>query len=136
MLNGVICSKLQALERHLGELKSLGEVSATTLAGDWRIRGAVERNLQVLTEIVIDVCQRILALAGQSPATTGADAVRRCAELGALGTAEAYRRMVQFRNFIVHRYEQVNVDILADILKNHLGEFDRFRQEIQAYVSH
>ena len=42
--------------------------------------------------------------------------------------------MVQFRNFIVHRYDRVEVDILAEMVNLHLSDFERFRGEVMAYV--
>ena len=135
MINGVVIQKLQSLDVVLTELRSLGEISVSQLNDDWRVRRAVERDLQVLVEIAIDVCQRLLSLSGQTPATSGADAIARCVQLGVLSNAEVYRRMVQFRNFIVHRYEQVDVAILVDVVNTHLRDFDRFRTEVLAYVS-
>ena len=60
-----------------------------------------------------------------SPAATGVEAVERCVKLGALASVEPYRKMIQFRNFVVHRYERVDVAILVDIVNNRLGDFDR-----------
>jgi len=133
MFNGVVVRKLQAIDVTLNELKSLGEVTAAELSGDWRTRRAVERELQVLVEVVVDVCQRIVSLAGQTPAATGADAVERCVQLGAISDDENYRRMVQFRNFVVHRYESIDVEILADVVNNRLGDFAKFRDEVLRY---
>ena len=132
--NGVVLQKLQRLDEALNELGSLGAVTVEQLAADWRTRRAVERDLQVLVEIVIDVCQRLISLAGQTPASTGAEAVARCIQLGALADYEPYRLMVQFRNFIVHRYDHVDVGILAEMVNLHLGDFERFRAEVMAYV--
>ena len=87
MINGVVLQKLQTLDETLTELRSLGQISVTQLNNDWRTRRAVEGDLQVLVEIVIDVCQRLISLAGQTPATTGADAVERCIQLGACSLA-------------------------------------------------
>ena len=84
MLNGIVAQKLQSLDRVLTELRSLGQIDIADLNNDWRTRRAVERDLQVLVEIVIDICQRLISLAGQSPATTGVDAVERCIQLGIL----------------------------------------------------
>lgn len=134
MINGVILQELQSLDEVLSELRSLGAVSVAQLNQDWLVRRAVERDLQVLVEIVIDVCQRLISLAGQTPATTGADAVERCVQLGALSQFDAYRNMVQFRNFIVHRYDRVDVSVLAEMVNRHLADFDRFRSEVLAYV--
>lgn len=134
MKNGVILRKLETLDAILAELSSLGPIRPSQLDADWRTRRAIERDLQVLVEIVIDVCQRMIGLAGRAPATSGAEAVQRCIDMGVLSDYEDYRRMVQFRNFIVHRYEAVDVAILADMVNRRLGDFERFRSEVLVYV--
>jgi uncharacterized protein YutE (UPF0331/DUF86 family) len=134
MINGVVLQKLQTLDETLTEVQSLGQVNVALLNSDWRTRRAVERDLQVLVEIVIDICQRLISLAGQTPAATGVDAVERCIQLGALSDAEAYRHMVRFRNYIVHRYERVDAAVLVDVVNQRLPDFDQFRTEVLAYV--
>jgi uncharacterized protein YutE (UPF0331/DUF86 family) len=134
MVNGVIAQKLQALDRVLAELRSLGVVSATQLRADWQQQRAIERNLQVLVEVVIDVCQRLVMITGQSPATSAADAIERCIQMGALMPDENYTRMVRLRNFLVHRDDHVDPDILANMVNRHLGDFEKFRDEVLAYV--
>jgi len=134
MLNGVILQKLQSLDETILELQSLGSVSARELLQDWRTRRAVERDLQVLVEVVIDICQRVIALSGQTPATTGGDAVERCIAMGVISDCDSYRQMVRFRNFIVHRYERVDVEILVEMVNRHLEDFVQFRREILVYA--
>ena len=134
MINGVILNKLQSLDGALNELKSLGRVEAADIEGDWRTRRAVERNLQVLVEIVIDVSQCLISLQGQTPVATGVDAIEKCVELGVLSQSQPYGRMVQFRKFIVHRYEQVEVAYLVSMLTEHLDDFEQCRTEIMARV--
>lgn len=134
VINGVILEKLQTLDETLDELRSLGKVTAGQLREDWRTRRAVERDLQVLVEVVIDVCQRIISLAKQTPAATSAEAIERCIQLGALSENEAYGKMVQFRNFVVHRYEKIEIEILVQIVNKHLQDFEGFRDEILRYA--
>lgn len=134
MINGVILKKLESLEKILRELESLGQVRVDTLKNDWLTRRAVERDLQVLVEIVLDICQRLLSLADEAPATTGTDAVKRCVELGVLSGVDPFRKMIQFRNFIVRRYEQVDVEILAEMVNNYLKDFRQFKGEVLNYV--
>ncbi len=133
--NGVIGQKLQSLDQILLELGSLETVRANELERDWRTRRAIERNLQILVEIVVDVCQRLVSLSGQSPATTSGDAVKRCIQMGALQDRDAYVKMVQLRNFIVHRYEQVDVGILADMVNRRLKDFELFRSDVMEYLT-
>lgn len=134
MINGVIAQKLQHLDTILTELRSLGCLTVQDLEMDWRTKRAVERSLQILVEIVIDVCQRILSQLGQTPATTGRDAMDRVIAMGILGQLDAYSKMVQFRNFVVHRYEQVDNAILVDMVNRRLVDFESFRNEILAYL--
>lgn len=134
MLNGTIAQKLQALDKALSELRSLGTVSAKDLHANWQQQRAIERNLQVLVEIVIDICQRLLTFADLSPATTSTDAIDRCIEMGALTPDENYKRMVRLRNFLVYRYEHIDPKVLADMVNTHLGDFEKFRDEILTYV--
>jgi len=134
MLNGIIIQKLQTLDEVLTELRSLGNINAGQLTAEWRTQRAIERDLQVLVEVVIDVCQRLISLAGQTPATMGGDAVERCIQLGALSDDEAYRQMVRFRNFIVHRYDRIEVTVLVDVVNHRLPDFERFKEDVLNYV--
>lgn len=134
MVNGVIAQKLQQLDMVLTELRSLGCLTISDLNKDWRTKRAVERSLQILVEIVIDVCQRILSLLEQTPATTGKHALERIVDLGILRRQDAYTKMVQFRNFIVHRYEKVDNAILVEMVNRKLEDFENFRNEILAYI--
>ena len=134
MINGVVLRKLESLDVVLRELESLGRVSVDLLADDWLTRRAIERDLQVLVEIVLDICQRLISLANEVPATTGSVAVKKCVELGVLSGADPFRKMIQFRNFIVHRYEQVDVGILAGMVNENLEDFKQFKAEVLNYV--
>jgi uncharacterized protein YutE (UPF0331/DUF86 family) len=42
--------------------------------------------------------------------------------------------MVQFRNLIVHRYEQVDNAVLVDMVNRRLPDFEQFRKEVLAYL--
>jgi uncharacterized protein YutE (UPF0331/DUF86 family) len=133
MDNGAIGQKLQTLDEELTRLRSLEKITAARLADEWQTRRAIERSLQILVEIVVDVCQRLMAQAGQTPGRTGRDAIERCVRLGVLSDAAPYHDMVQFRDLIVHRHEQVDVAILADLMQRRLSDFERFRDEVLAY---
>ena len=122
------------MDEILEELRSLGTLTTNGLKDDWLTRRAVERELQVLVEIVIDVCQRIISISGQSPAVTSADAIERCIQLKVLSSYEPYRRMVQYRNFVVHRYEHVDIEILTDLVNNRLIDFIKFKTEVLNYA--
>ncbi|MFA5507044.1 MAG: DUF86 domain-containing protein [Vulcanimicrobiota bacterium] len=133
MINGVISGKLTNLRLRLDELRTLAPLTEERLQ-DWLVARAVERNLQVAVEIVIDVCQRLVSLAGRPPASTSREAIEGCVALGVLSAPEPYRRMVGFRNIVVHRYEFVDQGLLLTLVNDHLGDFERFIEEVMSYV--
>ena len=42
--------------------------------------------------------------------------------------------MVQFPNFVVHRYERVDDEILAVMVNQRLSDFDQFKTDVMDYV--
>lgn len=90
--------------------------------------------MQILVEIVVDVCQRLLSIAGQAPAATSADAIGRCIQLGALSDDDAYRDMAQIRSLFVQRREHIDVDTLVSVVNHRLPDFAGFRDEVLACV--
>ena len=128
--NGVILKKFSVMDDEIARLRRLGDVTAARLDGDHFLKHGIERSLQICVEVVIDVAQRILSLEGRQPAATAFDALTGLEAMGIIASAERYRTMVQFRNFIVHRYERVDSAVLVDILRHHLDELTAFRNEV------
>lgn len=133
-LDGIISAKLEEMDKVLHELSGLGKLTLSQLQDNWQTKRAVERDLQILVEIVIDICQRILSLRDYQVAPTSSEAIQQCQDLGIIEPNQNYRIMVQFRNFVVHRYESVDDAILCDIVNNHLDDIKRFRREVREYV--
>lgn len=129
--NGVIQRKLALLDQQVMRLEGhLRDVSREQFVQNWAMRTISERAIQVCVEIMIDVSERIIALAGAGPTATATEAIDRMVQLNVLQNAEPYRSMVRMRNLIVHGYDEVNPDMLYDVVSGRLGDFRRFRDEI------
>ena len=128
--NGVISAKFSVMENEIARLRGLGTVTSGRLDGDHFLKHGIERSLQICVEIVIDVAQRILSLEGRPAAPTSAEALNSLEAMGIIQSADLYRTMIQFRNFVVHRYERVDSCVLVSILEKHLDDLVRFRTEI------
>jgi len=129
--NGVIQRKLALMDQQVMRLEGhLRDVSREQFVQDWAMRTISERAIQVCVEIMIDIAERIIAFAGAGPTATATEAIDRMVQLNVLQNAEPYKSMVCMRNLIVHGYDEVNPDMLYDVVSGHLGEFRRFRDEI------
>ena len=129
--NGVIENKLRVIEEKLAEIESWKIISLKQLQENSMLRSAAERALQVAIEATIDICERILALHQVAPASTSVDAVYEVIKMGILKHSDDYLDMIRFRNFIVHRYENIDTAIVFAILQKKLGIFRQFVHEIR-----
>jgi len=129
--NGVIQRKLALLDSQVMRLENhLRDVAREQFVQDWAMRMLSERAIQICAEIMIDVAERIIALAGAGPTATAAEAMDRLVQLKVLRNAEPYRSIVRMRNLIVHGYDEINPDVLYDVVSGRLSDFRRFRDEI------
>lgn len=129
--NGIVQRKLALMDQHLVRLETqLQNVTREKFVEDWALRTLTERAIQVCAEIMIDVAERIIAVGGRGPTATAAEAIEMLVQMKVLQGAEPYRSMVRMRNVIVHGYDEVNPEILYDVATGRLGDFRRFRDEI------
>jgi uncharacterized protein YutE (UPF0331/DUF86 family) len=133
-INGVVLRKLEIIDETVSKLRGLGSVTTAKLESDFFLKKGVERALQVCVEAVIDVSHRIISLQAHPPCSTASKALEAIAAIGVLKTADAYKPMVQFRNVVVHRYEEIDNSVLIGILEHHLIDFDQFNAEVRNYA--
>lgn len=129
--NGIIQRKLALLDSQLLKLKEhLGDVSYEEFEASWVLRSMTERALQVSVEIIIDVAERIIAIENAGPAATAAECVEKLVALKVLGSEAPFKRMVGFRNLIVHQYEVVDPELLFELATKRLDDFRLFIKTI------
>jgi uncharacterized protein YutE (UPF0331/DUF86 family) len=129
--NGIVEKKLLFIDEEVSLLESWKITSFAMLQQNTMLQNATERALQVAIEAVIDTCERILALEEQSPASSSADTIKKVQELGIISNNPDYIEMVKFRNFIVHRYEKVDLEIVYAIVRKKLPLFREFIHDIR-----
>lgn len=131
--NGIIDRKLRVIEENIEAIKSWKVESFQQFIESSLLQKATERALQVSIEVMIDISERILALNKLTPANTSVENIQKLENLGVIQSANDYADMIRFRNFIVHRYEKVDVEIIYSIIKNKLTLFEKFVEEIRSY---
>jgi uncharacterized protein YutE (UPF0331/DUF86 family) len=90
--------------------------------------------LQVAIQAALDVASQIVSLRRLGePDTNRAlfDLLHR-AEIIGEPLAEKLYAMVGFRNILVHGYQEVDVAIVEDIVRNHLGDLTAFVDAVRA----
>ncbi|MEA1877627.1 MAG: DUF86 domain-containing protein [Bacteroidota bacterium] len=129
--NGVIENKLRIIEGKVTDIESWNIASYNEFKNNSLVQNAVERALQVAVEAMIDCSERILSQLRVPPAASGSENFDALQKHGIISDAAVYKDMVRFRNFIVHRYEQIDPEIVYSIASRKLNLFAQFVDEIR-----
>lgn len=130
-INGIIEKKLRLLEQKLIEIHDWKIDSYAEFKNSSLKINAVERALTVCVEIIIDVSERILAIKKIPPKNSSIENFRELERLNIIQSFEKYADMIRFRNFVVHRYENIDPQILFTIITKRLDAFSAFVDEIR-----
>ena len=108
----------------LGFLERLAETPWERFRGDPEKFGSAERFLQVAVDVLNDLGAHLVARSGGEPAGSYRDVPRRLLEAGVLDDAQAdvWRRVIGFRNVVVHEYLEVDRALVYDVLQQRLGD--------------
>lgn len=130
--NSVVQRKLESFDTTLDHLRRYLPVNYQAFSEDWGLQKIVERALQILVEIMIDISQRIISLKGDVPPRASTEAILKLKEYGIIQDEAVYVKMLRFRNYLVHNYDALDTAILYDIITKRLNDFERFKREILA----
>jgi uncharacterized protein YutE (UPF0331/DUF86 family) len=128
----LILRKLAELEEYLGQVKEYAPMTVDRYSEDWKAQRVVERTLQMMVEICVDIAGHIISDKGYRVPATYADTFRVLHENGLLnkGLFETMEKMAKFRNIIVHHYDKVDTQIIIGILKKDLKDFSAYKDAI------
>ncbi len=132
-----IARHLAQLQIYLAQLRELQQHSGADLDNDWRIRATVDRTLQLAIEVVISVCDQLIASLSLPLPDAGRDAVLAVARAGVISDDLGARlaRAVGFRNILVHQYMSIDYDRVCDALQYDLSAaFEQFLNQVGAFL--
>ncbi len=97
---------------------------------------AVEKLLQELIEICIDIGKHILADEQWGVANEAREIFSILQQKKVLSAAQCrqLQQMAGFRNLLVHLYEKIDEEIVFGIYRKRLGDFTKFSQTIEKFL--
>jgi len=137
--DAIVTQRLRLLAEYLDELRLFQNeaISFQVYRDDVTLRRAVERDLQVATEVCLDIGRRIIALEGFRYADDNQDVFRILAaeQIVSRQLLEPLLSMARFHNLVVHDYAKIDDEIVYGILKKCLGDFDAYAEAIRIYLT-
>jgi len=124
--------KLAEMETYLKQIEEYSGISVRAYTNDWKVQRIVERTLQMLIELCIDIANHLISDTGMRVSTGYADTFRVLQENKVISKdlCKSLEKMAKFRNVIVHQYEEIDPAIVASILRNNLSDFEKYKKAI------
>jgi uncharacterized protein YutE (UPF0331/DUF86 family) len=134
-------SKLDVIQSHRALLDDFVEMSFedfTSDIPDFAVKyDACLYRLQTALQAVLDVTQYLASCTSELVYKENKDAFDILAreKIISKDLAERFKVAIGVRNILVHQYEQVEPEVIYNIIKNDLGDFDKFVDEVSSYLN-
>ena len=127
----VIINKYDSIQRCIKRIEEEYEGNIENLY-DYKKLDSIVLNLQRACEIAIDIAMYIISNRKLGVPQTKKEAFMKLEEnkLISKEVSMNMQKMIGFRNIAIHEYKQIDEEILADIIQNHLTDLTDFAKEI------
>jgi len=128
----LIMRKLTELETYIKQAQEYSTVTVKKYSRDWKIQRIVERTLQMMIELCVDIANHIIADKKYRVPTSYSDTFQVFEEEGIISKKQykTLKNMAQFRNIIIHHYDKIDETIVVNILKQNLKDFLEYRDSV------
>lgn len=133
----LIGRKIAQIDDYLNQIQEFSTLSLRSYKKDWKTQRIIERTLQILIEVCIDLANHIISDQGMRVPVGYADTFQVLMENGVIRKKlfETMEKMAKFRNVVVHQYEKIDPVIVVSILHKNLGDFVKYKRAILTYLS-
>lgn len=131
MISDIVYNKIQIIERCINRIKEEYNNNPENLK-NYTKQDSIILNIQRACEACIDLAMHIAADEKLGIPQNSRDAFEILNQNGIISDTLTIKmkRMVGFRNIVVHDYQAVNLTIIKKIIENHLEDFKEFIEAI------
>lgn len=128
----LIMRKLTELETYIKQAQEYSTITVKKYSRDWKIQRIVERTLQMMIELCVDIANHIIADKKYRVPTSYSDTFQVLEEEGLVSKKQykTMKKIAQFRNIIVQHYDKIDEAIVVNILRQNLKDFLEYRDSV------
>jgi uncharacterized protein YutE (UPF0331/DUF86 family) len=132
----LLLRKIDELDAYRRQLAEFTTMSIDEYRADWKSQRIVERTLQIMIECCADIANHVISDNDLRAPKSYADCFLVLQEHGVISATLAPRlvQMAEFRNVVVHQYDEVDAEIVISILHSHLDVFTEFRGQLLSFI--
>ena len=128
----LLLRKLAELEEYFVQIGEYSNISVDRYSKNWKTQRIVERTLQMMIEICVDIASHIVSDEGFRVPKSYADAFKVLHENNIIkkDLFDRMELMAKFRNLLVHQYDRIDSGIVVKILNTRLDDFLLYKDAI------
>lgn len=138
MIDDVVLNKKVSLERCIHQVREYYALPRDKeFVSDYLIQDAIAQNLQRACQLCIDMANRTIRLRKLGLPQDSSESFTVLQEAGILDAelTRKLRGMVGFRNVLVHRYRDFDLELMIDVIENRLDGLLEYAQIIVNLLS-
>jgi uncharacterized protein YutE (UPF0331/DUF86 family) len=130
-MSSVVINKIETINRCIDRINQEFSSDEEFLS-NYTKQDSVILNLERLSQATIDIATHIIRVRNLILPNSSREVfdILQNANYITKQTSTNMQKMVGFRNIAVHDYQNLNIKIVINIVKNHLSDFDIFKKEI------
>jgi uncharacterized protein YutE (UPF0331/DUF86 family) len=130
-MSSVVINKIETINRCIDRINQEFSSDEEFLS-NYTKQDSVILNLERLSQATIDIATHIIRVRNLTLPNSSREVfdILQNANYITKQTSTNMQKMVGFRNIAVHDYQNLNIEIVINIVKNHLTDFDIFKKEI------
>ena len=128
----VVLNKVETIQRCIKRIKEEYIGFEDIFESDFTKQDSVILNLERASQAAIDIATHIVKVRQLGLPNSSRELFELLFNAGIISedVSKQMQGMVGFRNIAVHDYQNLNLDIVISIIKNHLKDFEKFIQEV------
>ena len=132
----LLSRKLSRLQHYVDVLKTAEDINWQKYRDDLRTKAFVERYLHLAIEEMLDIANHFVSFYQWREPAGYRDLLLILTEQGILPREHltVFQNMASFRNMLVHRYENIDDELVFGIFKKRLEDFDLFMMLIMDWA--
>ena len=125
----VVVSKLEIIDRCL---QRVNEEFGADFKENFTKQDSVILNLERASQAAMDIAAHIIKVRNLGVPKSSKNLFEILYENGYITkeVSSNLKKMVAFRNIAVHSYQDLNLDIVVSVVKEHLNDFKEYKKEI------
>lgn len=130
-----ILSKIDEIDSYVREIKQISPSDFNEYR-DIKVKRSCERLLQLGIECVIDICKLFVSGLRLGLPSEEKDLFNKMLKQGILGkeTVFVLKEMRGFRNILIHEYATIDDELVFEVIKKRLDDFEKFKKEILKFL--